>query len=471
MAPRLFDFEDMYVHSNNDVYVNGKSTVEAVEVGLNNTNKTSKQDKHNGERFSVSRGENKNISNPIISRSMHYKKPLHKANFGGPRSSFVPIVRVPSKEVVGVINNQSMTSARRGSEKAYKTSNESQPSQSHAKFSKLLNGWQSRDKKITNNTKPQSQTIDYRFRPIISEDEKHQMTTAQSQLKPKELKKKKIYKIPVVEICFYDDESFGTISSMGYDGSEHDIEAIFKDAYMYPAHFDAREPDDMDNGMYCLLIISTSCVIKKFTNFVSPAIDFYIERNGHTFESRQSDEEDDLYNGIILKQIEDNVDKSASDKGNKIVDAIVQDPDLSIAHSTIQQKSVLDKDPDISIDGDEQNTHSVRLEGNGENNSKPDDMYKDTIIGDSKSFEKEKSSKETLHANSPPPLSEISIPISHDYGYGFYVTPLWNIDNRKTQATCTDRLQKVKNLLNEGKKRRKQKDLKRLVRRISIRTE
>ena len=250
MAPKFFDFEDMYVLSTNDM--NGKSTAEAVEVDLK-TNQTSNQIKDNGKRLLESRGPDKKMPNPIISSSMHHKKPLHKANIGGPKSSFVPIVRVPSKEVVGIINNQSIRSGFRGSEKANKTSNESQHSQSHSKFSKLLNGWQSRDEK--SNTKPQSQTIDYRFRPIISEDEKYQ-TAAQLQLKPTELKKKKIYKIPVVEICFYDDESFGTISSMGYDGSEHDIEAIFKDAYMYPAYFDTREPDDMDNGMYFLLIFS-----------------------------------------------------------------------------------------------------------------------------------------------------------------------------------------------------------------------
>ena len=212
--------------------------------------------------------------------------------------------------------------------------------------------------------------------------------------------------------------------------------------------------------------------MKESTNFVASTSDFYIERNGHNFESRQSNEEDDnLYDENGLKFIEDNVDKNASDEGTKFVDAIVQDPDLSIAHSTIQQKSVLEKDPDISLDADDQNGHSVRIEGNKENNGKSDDMYKDTIISDSKTFEIEKSSEEIPHANSPPPISEISVPISHDYGYGFYLTPLWNIDNKKTKVIHTDRLQKVKNLLNEGRKRRKQKDLKRLVRRISIRTE
>lgn len=153
---------------------------------------------------------------------------------------------------------------------------------------------------------------------------------------------------------------------------------------------------------------------------------------------------------------------------------IVQDPDLSFAHSTVQ-KSTLAKDPDISLDGDENIGISVAIDER-EKISHTEELYCEDIIDDvnthpqrdqkfiaTASLERNPQNKQN---SSPPPLSEISIPVSHDYGYGFYLEPLWNINKKDTKISKTDRIQRVQNLVDEGRKRRKRKDLVKLVRRV-----
>ncbi len=266
MAPKLIDLDEMYIQSS------GKG-VESVEV-VYQSNLQLKQS-CGGEREASRSSQNNSSSNSnsqemciqtartIMPSSPHQKKPLHKVLIGGPNSSFVPIVRVPSNEVVGDIHNHSQSFHDRSGSSAIHNNDDvnqrlqqlqqkTQPyNNSQSNLSRNILGWQSLDgKNLVQSSSnaagtPLSEKIDFRFRPIISEDEKVQDTTATipQMVKPKQLKKKKIHKIPVVEIYFHnDDNSYGSLSSMGYDGSEHDIEAIFKDAYMYPAYYDTREP-------------------------------------------------------------------------------------------------------------------------------------------------------------------------------------------------------------------------------------
>ncbi len=180
-------------------------------------------------------------------------------------------------------------------------------------------------------------------------------------------------------------------------------------------------------------------------------MDYFIERK-YSSELRQNDE-----CNTNLNKVEDKTTKEKEAEGVNIVDAIVQDLDLSIAHSTLQ-KSLLEKDPDISLDGEENIGISVRLDEK-EALNKSKDFYSEDIT------ENVDKHKEEKNAYSPPPLSEISVPISHDYGYGYYLKPLWNIDSkeRKMIKTRTESIRRIQKLVNEGRKRRKQKELIKMV--------
>merc|ERR1712154_391477 len=63
---------------------------------------------------------------------------------------------------------------------------------------------------------------------------------------------------------------------------------------------------------------------------------------------------------------------------------------------------------------------------------------------------------------SPPPIIEISVPSAHEYGYGYYLKPLWNLDHKK-YVYSTDKIKRVRQLLDEGKMRQKRKDLAKLI--------
>ena len=154
-------------------------------------------------------------TNATIAELTKMKKPLHKAEIGGRSSCFAPVVRVPSSDVVGVIQNKS-------------DKDHPMNSNGNKKFSQLLQRWQTREERNVNAI-PQNKTFEYRFRPIIADDEKYQVYDIDKPIpEVSQVKKQKIHKMPVVEISFFDDESIDTLSSMGYDGSEHDLEAIFK---------------------------------------------------------------------------------------------------------------------------------------------------------------------------------------------------------------------------------------------------
>ncbi len=187
-----------------------------------------------------------NTSLPAFSNKM---RPLHKPEIGGPKSPFLPIVRVPSDSVVGVISRKvdSISHSSTQQNLLRTTSTFSTLSESKSKFSKVLDGWQVRDEKNTSRG-PQSETLEYRFRPIISDDEKIQLLRQPQPIAGTDkMARKKISKIPIVEIIFREDDSLGSISSMEYDGSEHDLDAVFQDAHLYPIHFDTRESLEIDN--------------------------------------------------------------------------------------------------------------------------------------------------------------------------------------------------------------------------------
>lgn len=220
MAPKFIHLDDMYIDANEKITLNESS----IEVVSGNKARSGRK------------------SNQSFDASPHHvrqKKALHKVNIGGPKSSFVPIVRITSNEILENGEHPSKSHRGEGSVKDYEKNSPIQTI--NKKISNVLQGWRNRDE-IQSNKKPHGETTECRFRPIMSEDEKHQVTEIKT--KPIQLQKKNIRKIPVVEVCLYDDESLGTVSSMGYDGSEHDIEAIFKDAHMFPAYFDSREPDE-----------------------------------------------------------------------------------------------------------------------------------------------------------------------------------------------------------------------------------
>ncbi len=251
MAPKFTNLDEMYLQTNNN-------NSESIEVAYRSKEQKPKHPENEGRISSDQQISTHQFSDTTTPNNLyHEQKPLHKVSIGGPKSSFAPIVRIPSNEIVGNTNNSNFKSYSRGHAIAEKNTKEHSDTVNSSKFSNLLQGWQNRDD--FQKKKTYDQTIDYRFRPIIPEDEKNHITSVQQQVEPKQLKKKKIQRIPIVEIFFDDYDSLGTVSSMGYDGSEHDIEAIFNNAYMHPAHYDIREPDEgvrEINGTFFSLFLS-----------------------------------------------------------------------------------------------------------------------------------------------------------------------------------------------------------------------
>jgi len=336
---------------------------------------------------------------------------------------FLPVVRVPSGSVVGIVHDSTISSL----------------TGSKSKFSKVLDGWQNRDEKNTSRG-PQSETLEYRFRPIISDDEKLQLLQQpQPTVGAGNIAKKKVKKISIVEISFRDDDSLGSISSMEYDGSEHDLDAVFQDAHLYPIHFDTIETTHGDD------------FLKAYRR------DYDVD--DETWQNSEDHKVDDVnvgHNGgesDVLKTRDNGKDHNKT-QNQKIVEAIEKDPDLSVANSTIL-KGITDKDPDLSMDGDENFDFFQQSSDRGDlatrERNKMDSIrneFLDTLVND--------------RDTPSPPLSEIFIPLTHDYGYGFYLKPLWTLDHTPTVAK-TERLQKVRQLISEGRSRRSRSKLAKMV--------
>ena len=165
--------------------------------------------------------------------------------------------------------------------------------------------------------------------------------------------------------------------------------------------------------------------------------------------------------------------KEGNDVGENfaIGQAIEIDPDLSVANSTTH-KSRLDKDPDISLDGDEHFEITPHFGDKAERNL--NEEKEQHLLKNEKTSQSIDSNLEQNYdywngnQTSPPPFTEIVIPVEHDYGYGFYLKPLWSLDS-KPKIEYTERLEKVRQLISEGRMRRKRKDLTKLV--INARSE
>ncbi len=141
-------------------------------------------------------------------------------------------------------------------------------------------------------------------------------------------------------------------------------------------------------------------------------------------------------------------------RNQKIVEAIEKDPDLSVANSTIL-KGISDKDPDLSMDGDE----NFDFFQNSSDRAEVATRESNKIQSQENDFDDIQVEKKD---NPSPPLSEISIPLTHDYGYGFYLKPLWTLDHTPSVAE-TERFRKVRQLINEGRSRRSRSKLTKLV--------
>lgn len=156
----------------------------------------------------------------------------------------------------------------------------------------------------------------------------------------------------------------------------------------------------------------------------------YVFSQGKFDETRQSDHDE------YLKNIDQDFDAG---HGTVTVKSIEKDPDLSMANSTIH------KDYDLSLDGDE--NLAIGITSSSRNRKA--------------SFEEKEFSK-SVATNVPPPLAEIYIKKTHDYGYGYYLKPLWSLEDKPNIPTI-DRLERVRKLIDEGRKRRKRKELAKLV--------
>ena len=153
-----------------------------------------------------------------------------------------------------------------------------------------------------------------------------------------------------------------------------------------------------------------------------------------------------MRNNDVLK-MRGNGQNHTTRQSQKIVEAIEKDPDLSVANSTILR----DKDPDLSMDGDENvdffHLHSDR----GEVSNRESDK----VRSHKNEFDHIKVKKRDTPS---PPLSEIFVPLTHAYGYGFYLKPLWTHDHTPSVAK-SERLQKVRQLIHEGRSRRSRSKL------------
>lgn len=218
---------------------------------------------------------------------------------------------------------------------------------------------------------------------------------------------------------------------------------------------------------FCLLI---HCILFDEDHYFSGRHeeDYEMRDDDRDFEVREDDPDCDT------RQSQKDL---STIQNSKVFEAmsIEKDPDLSVANSTIQKSlldKVLDKDPDLSLDGDE----------NVENALPPcdkeivDDTCREKVVHENippkepkKAVKVSEQDKQGDDSNTPPPLSEIYIPVSHSYGYGFYLKPVWTLENKKQRVDGGERLRKVRQLLGEGERRRSQRKLKRLV--ITARTE
>ncbi len=168
---------------------------------------------------------------------------------------------------------------------------------------------------------------------------------------------------------------------------------------------------------------------------------FYIstlDRNDtkYIFSQGQFDETRQSYHDEYLKNVDQDF---VTGHGTVTVESIEKDPDLSMANSTIH------KDYELSLDGDE--NLAIGITSSSRNRKV--------------SFEEEEFSK-SEEINVPPPLTEIYIKETHDYGYGYYLKPLWSLGDKPNIPTI-DRLKRVRKLIDEGRKRRELKELAKIV--------
>lgn len=178
-------------------------------------------------------------SSDVLLKSMKPKQPQHNIEFGGSRSSFVP-VRVPSNDVVGKIDYEKKLDMARIK---WKYGNLMKNNDDNLKFDHLMQSLKAREHRELNLIeRNETDDVEYKFRPIVPDDEKYQVLL-HHQTKAKEVDfhtSNIIRKMPLVEVCFRDDESFDSLSSMGYDGDEHDLDAIFKDE-MYETEYSLED--------------------------------------------------------------------------------------------------------------------------------------------------------------------------------------------------------------------------------------
>ena len=205
-------------------------------------------------------------------------------------------------------------------------------------------------------------------------------------------------------------------------------------------------------------IIYTCILTYDFSFLVT---DCYTERNEEDYDVREDNQNYDTILG--------NTNNNAK-RDNIIEDVIEKDPDLSVANST-QQKSQADtKDQDLSLDEDE-NIGISLLPPTKKGKVLTDvNVMKNKVLHQDIQKHKVKETDELSYESTytPPPVKYIYIPVSHDYGYGFYVNPLWVIDSKKNasnekerpRTASTERLQKVRQMISDGRKRRSRRLLK-----------
>lgn len=141
-------------------------------------------------------------------------------------------------------------------------------------------------------------------------------------------------------------------------------------------------------------------------------------------------------------------------------ESIEKDPDLSL---------------DLSLDGDDNMIMPIgaKVETEASENIFNKEVIENLISGQVK---KMNSARQEIMLSShtpmerrdaPPPLTEISIPITHDYGYGYYLKPLWTMERESVEDPCKYQLERTRSLIKEGRKRRNRKELVKLEFRVN----
>jgi len=333
---------------------------------------------------------------------------LHKVGIGGPSSSFVTIVRVPSSSVVGIIHNPRVIT--RPAKVSHMDDVINQPNFKKHTYTQTLKQWLSWEEQNMNNEAKNNYTENYTFQPILALDERDELLM-KAKIQSIINKKKSMKQMPVIEIIYNDDATVSTVSSMGYDGSEHDLEALFDSANVELLLDEMREPEDM--------------------------INYEAERN--------------YFNDDEIRQ-----------SNNAEVEALERDPDLSVTNSSIEKytlklkdegwstphKNALEKDPDLSLcEADE---HIMNT---------PQSARKEIHFDTAEAKEKPRLFELNEEKNEePPPLSEIYIPVCHGYGYGFYLKPVTSLYKRP-EIEDVGRLKRIRQLIEEGRKRRSSRTL------------